>query len=79
MEKRGTVGCHLHNSGKRDYSTTGLFEDKVELVPGPVGGEEESVRSNVEKKSINSDECSFSGWMLKSPRTTSGVPSSGAS
>ena len=25
----------------------------------------ENVRSNVEKKSMNSDECSFSGWMLK--------------
>ena len=37
----------------------------------------ESVRSNVEKKSINSDECRLSGWMLKSPRTASGVPSSG--
>ena len=42
-----------------------------------MGGDGESVRSNVEKKSMNSDECSFSGWMLKSPRAISGVPSSG--
>ena len=37
-----------------------------------VGGEEESIRSNVEKKSVNSG-----GWMLKSPRTMIGLPSSG--
>ena len=43
-------------------------------VAGSGGGE--YVRSNVEKKFMNSDECSFSGWMLKSPRTTSCVPSS---
>ena len=42
-----------------------------------MGGEWGSVRSNVEKKSVNSDECSVSGLMLKSPRTTSSVPSSG--
>ena len=42
-----------------------------------VGGEGESVRSDVEKKSMNSGESSFSVEMLKSPRTTSGVPSSG--
>ena len=46
-----------------------------------VGGEGESVRSNVVKtnflKIVKSDECNFSGWMLKSPRTTTGVPSSG--
>ena len=32
-----------------------------------MGGEGESVRSNVEKKSMNSDECSFSESMLQSP------------
>ena len=37
------------------------------------GGECEITRG----EEVNSDECSFSGWMLKSPRTTSGVPSSG--
>ena len=42
-----------------------------------VGGEGESVGSNVVKKLVKSDKCNFSGWMLKSPRTTSGVPSSG--
>ena len=41
------------------------------------GDEGESVRSNQEKKSMNSDECRFAGWMLNSPWTTSGVPSSG--
>ena len=35
------------------------------------------MKSNVEKKSMNSDECSFPGWMLELPRTTSGVPLSG--
>ena len=35
------------------------------------------MRSNLEKKLINSDERSFSGGKLKSPRTSSGVPSSG--
>ena len=33
-----------------------------------MGGEGESVRSNAEKKFMNSDECSLSGWMLKSFR-----------
>ena len=42
-----------------------------------VGGEGESVMSNVVKKLVKSDECNFSGWMLKSPRITSGVLSSG--
>ena len=42
-----------------------------------VSGEGESVRSDVEKKSMSSGECSFSGGVLKSPRTTSDVPSSG--
>ena len=35
------------------------------------------MRSNVKKKSMNSGESSFSGGLLKSPRTMSGVPSSG--
>ena len=41
-----------------------------------VGGEGKSVRSNVEKL-MNSGERSFSAGMLKSPRTTNGVPLSG--
>ena len=41
-----------------------------------VGGEGESVRSNVEKKSVNSCECNLSGWMLSHPGL-SGVQSSG--
>ena len=57
--------------GNRDCrGTTGPCEDKFKLVPGQwVDGE--SVRSNVEKKSMNSDKGSFSGWILKSPRTSS--------
>ena len=39
-----------------------------------VGGDRDSVRSNLEKKLMNSDDCSFSGRSL---RTTSGVPLSG--
>ena len=33
--------------------------------------------SNVKKTSVNSGKCNISGWMLDSPRTTSGVTSSG--
>ena len=62
------------------HTVSGVTESaKVELVC-PVGGwveRGENVRTKVEKKSMNSGECSFSGRMLKSPRTTSGVPSSG--
>ena len=42
-----------------------------------VGGEGDSVKSKVAKKLVSSGECNFSGRMLKSPRITSGVPSSG--
>jgi len=42
-----------------------------------VEGEGVITRPNVAKRFRNSGDCNFSGWMLKSPRMTSGVSSSG--
>ena len=42
-----------------------------------VGGVGASVQSKVAKKSVYSGECNLCCRMLKSPRTTSGVPCSG--
>ena len=63
-------GDHMRCRGEGGGELQGEKEsDKVEWR----GGECEVTRG----EEVNSDECSFSGWMLKSPRTTSGVPSSG--
>ena len=65
-------GDHMRCRGEGGGELQGEKEsDKVEWRVE--GGECEVTRG----EEVNSDECSFSGWMLKSPRTTSGVPSSG--
>ena len=63
---------------RESRGTAGPCEYQVKLVTSlGVGGEGESVQSKVVKKLVSSGECNFSGRMLKSPRITSGVPSSG--